>query len=195
MESCPTIDLKAMLEKCTGLNRVRLTGLDWECEDTALLDRLYTMTGLDENGYNTEHSVLEGKVHVPIMREKKLAEFNAQWPDLKISYNTLVEQFTWTFVNDDDEHTVLDVQYIDKGGKAVDPVTRAEKPIPKPTKKSTVSTDFTYAGWDTEFVTVFTNQTVTAKYTESVRKYTVRYLNNGAEKQKTVAPLWQHGVV
>jgi hypothetical protein len=188
VESCPTIDLKAMLEKCTGLNRVRLTGLDWECEDTALLDRLYTMTGLDENGYNTEHSVLEGKVHVPIMREKKLAEFNAQWPDLKISYNTLVEQFTWTFVNDDDEHTVLDVQYIDKGGKAVDPVTRAEKPIPKPTKKSTVSTDFTYAGWDTEFVTVFTNQTVTAKYTESVRKYTVRYLNNGAEKQKTVAP-------
>lgn len=113
---------------------------------------------------------------------------DAQWPDLKISYNTLVEQFTWTFVNDDDEHTVLDVQYIDKGGKAVDPVTRAEKPIPKPTKKSTVSTDFTYAGWDTEFVTVFTNQTVTAKYTESVRKYTVRYLNNGAEKQKTVAP-------
>ena len=43
--------------------------------------------------------------------------------------DTLVEQFTWTFVNDDDEHTVLDVQYIDKGGKAVDPVTRAEKPM------------------------------------------------------------------
>ena len=186
VEKCPTIDLTDMLAKCTNLNRVRLTGVNLELDDTSLLDRLLKMTGLDENGYNTDHSVVEGSVHVPIMRERQLAEFTAQWPDLNITYNTLVQQFKWTFVNKDG--TVLDVQYIDKGGKAVDPVTREENPIPTPTAESTISTDFTFSGWDTEFTTVFGNQTVTAVYTESVRKYTVRYMNRGAVLQETVAP-------
>lgn len=186
VEKCPTIDLTDMLAKCTNLNRVRLTGIDWQLDDTSLLDRLLKMTGLDENGYNTDHSVVEGNVHVPIMRERQLAEFTAQWPDLNITYNTLVQQFKWTFVNKDG--TVLDIQYIDKGGKAVDPVTREENPIPTPTAESTISTDFTFSGWDTEFTTVFSNQTVTATYTESVRKYTVRYMNRGAVLQETVAP-------
>lgn len=186
VENCPTIDLTDMLAKCTNLNRVRLTGVDWQLDDTSLLDRLLKMTGLDENGYNTDHSVVEGSVHVPIMRERQLAEFTAQWPDLNITYNTLVQQFKWTFVNKDG--TVLDIQYIDKGGKAVDPVTRKENPIPTPTTESTISTDFTFSGWDTEFTTVFSNQTVTALYTESVRKYTVRYMNRGAVLQETVAP-------
>ncbi|MFR5505435.1 MAG: DUF6273 domain-containing protein [Lachnospiraceae bacterium] len=186
VEKCPTIDLIDMLAKCTNLNRVRLTGVDWQLDDTSLLDRLLKMTGLDENGYNTDHSVVEGSVHVPIMRERQLAEFTAQWPDLNITYNTLVQQFKWTFVNKDG--TVLDIQYIDKGGKAVDPVTRKENPIPTPTTESTISTDFTFSGWDTEFTTVFSNQTITALYTESVRKYTVRYMNRGAVLQETVAP-------
>ena len=184
VENCATIDLKDMLAKCTNLSRVRLTGLDWQMEDTALLEKLYTMTGTDENGYNTDHSVLMGKVHIPIVRQKELERYNAQWPDLTVSYNTLIEQYTWTFVNKNGE--VLDVQYIDKGGKAIDPVTRKDNPIPTPTLESTVSTDFTFSGWDTEFTAVFGNQTVTAQYTESVRKYTVRYLNRGTELQKTV---------
>lgn len=186
VEKCPTIDLIGMLTKCTSLSRVRLTGVDWQLDDTSLLDRLLKMTGLDENGYNTDHSVIEGSVHVPIMRERQLAEFTAQWPDLNITYNTLVQQFKWTFVNKDG--TVLDEQYIDKGDKAVDPVTRKENPIPTPTAESTISTDFTFSGWDTEFTTVFSNQTVTAIYTESVRKYTVRYMNRGAVLKETVAP-------
>lgn len=186
IENCTTIDVQAMLAKCTNLSRGRLTGLDWQMEDTALLEKLYTMTGTDENGYNTDHSVLAGKVHIPVVRQKELERYNAQWPDLKVSYNTLVEQYAWTFINKDG--TVLDVQYIDKGGKAVDPITRKDNPIPTPTTESTVSTDFTFSGWDTEFTTVFGSQTVTALYTESVRKYTVRYLNRGAVLKSVTAP-------
>lgn len=186
VENCATIDLKDMLAKCTNLSRVRLIGLDWQITDTKLLEKLYAMAGTDENGYNTDHSVLAGKVHLPTIRQKELERYNAQWPDLKVSYNTLIEQFAWTFVNKDG--TILDVQYIDKGGKVVDPITRAENPIPTPTAESTVSTDFTFKGWDTEFTTVFGNQTVTALYTESVRKYTVRYLNRGAVLKSVTAP-------
>lgn len=40
VEKCPTIDLTDMLAKCTNLNRVRLTGINWQLDDTSLLDRL-----------------------------------------------------------------------------------------------------------------------------------------------------------
>ena len=100
------------------------------------------MSGIDVNGYNSTQSVLTGKVFIPMVKEKKLAEYKEAWPDLEISYNTLVQQFTVTFVNDDG--SVLDVQYIDKGEKPVDPVTRQQNPIPIPTKESTISTSFTY---------------------------------------------------
>ena len=106
IENCTTIDTKDLLNKCTALNRVRLVGLDWQLDDVSLLERLYGMTGTDENGYNTDHSVLMGKVHIPIVRQKELERYNAQWPDLTVSYNTLIEQYTWTFVNKNGE--VLD---------------------------------------------------------------------------------------
>lgn len=186
VENCATIDLKGMLAKCVKLNRVRLAGIDWSLNDTSLLEKLYAMTGIDENGYNTEHSVLIGRVHIPTIRQKELERYNEQWSDLNVSYNTMIEQYCWTFVNKNGE--VLDVQYIDKGGKAVDPITRKENPIPTPTMKSTVSTNFTYTGWDTEFTTVFGNQTVTALYSESVREYTVRYLNRGIVLKTKTAP-------
>ena len=186
IEDCDTIDSKAMLEKCTALNRVRLTGIKWELEDTTLLNRLLAMTGLDENGYNTDHSVVEGKVHVPIVRQKELELFSEQWPDLTVTYNTMIVQFAVTFVNKDG--AVLDVQYVDKGARPVDPITRPDNPIAIPTYPSTISTVFTYSGWDTEMAAVFDNMTITALYTESVREYTVRYLNRGAVLQSTQAP-------
>ena len=175
-----------MLPKCTSLNRVRVTGIHWELSDTTLLDKLYGMTGLDENGYNSDHSVIEGIVHLPLIREKQLENFKAQWPDLTIEYNTLIEQYTWTFVNKDG--SVLDIQYVDKGAKAVDPTTRIDNPISIPTYESTISTDFTFKGWDTELAPAFSNETVTAVYTESVRKYHVRYMNHGNILQDTEAP-------
>jgi hypothetical protein len=186
VEKCATIDLKDILGKCTNLNRVRITGIDWELADTSLLNRLYAMSGLDENGYNTDNSVVEGKVHVPIIREREKLLYTERWPDLEITYNTMINQYAWKFVNKDG--TVLDIQYIDKGERAVDPVTRAENPIPTPTFPSTISTVFTFSGWDTEFIPVFGNQTVTAVYDESVREYTVRYMNRGAIVQQSTAP-------
>lgn len=181
IENCSTIDVINIFELAPNINRVRITGIDWTLTDCDLLDRIYDMSGIDKNGYNITQSVLAGHVHVPIMRQQQLADYNAAWSDLEITYDTLIEQFTVTFKNDDG--TVLDVQYIDKGEMPVDPVTRKENPIPTPTKESTVSTDFTYKGWDSSFTTVFTNQTFTATYSESIREYTVRYLNKGTVLQ------------
>lgn len=185
VENCNTIDCVDLLEKASKTNRVRLIGVDWELESTDLLTRLYNMRGIDKNGYNTDQSIVTGKVHVPVMREKLLAQYNEVWPDLELTYNTLVQQFTVTFKNDNGD--ILDVQYVDKGSKAVDPITRADNPIATPTKESTVSTDYTFAGWDTAFVEAFSNQVITATYTGALREYTVKYASKGTVLQETQA--------
>lgn len=177
VENCNTIDCADILRKSPKVNRARIIGINWELESVDLLEKLYKMGGIDKNGYNVDQSVVTGRVHVPVMKEKILAKYREAWSDLEITYNTLVTQYTVTFMNDNGE--TLDVQYVDKGEKPVDPVTRKDNPIATPTKESTVSTDFTFSGWDAEFVSVFSNQTYTATYTESLRKYTVRYMSHG----------------
>lgn len=186
VENCDTVDLLAMFNAAPNLNRVRFIGIDWRLENTDIVDKLYSMAGIDDNGYNIARSVLIGTIYVPVMRERQLTIYNATWPDLEFTYDTYVQQFAVTFVNDDG--TILDVQYVDKGTAAVDPITRADNPIATPTKKSSVSTDYTFAGWDSEIVAAFANQTITATYSESVRNYTVKYISKGAVLQETVAP-------
>lgn len=176
VENCNTIDCLDMLNKALKVSRVRIMGVTWDLSDTSILSRLYKMGGIDKNGYNTDRSVLTGKVHVPVMRQKELERYNEAWPDLVITYNTLVEQFAVTFKNDNGD--ILDVQYIDKGSKPVDPITREENPISTPTKESSVEFDFTFNGWDSNLVAVFQDLVYTATYTSSIRRYTIRYMNN-----------------
>lgn len=189
VENCSTVDLLNILNSASNVNRIRITGIDWSLEDTTLLDRLYTMKGIDRDGYNADQSVLAGKVHVPTIEQQKYNDFKTAWSDLEITYNTMVLQHPVTFVNYDG--TVLEVQYVNEGEYAVDPVTREENPIATPTKESTVSTEYTFAGWDNTLTSqIFASLTVTAKYNESTRKYTIKYVSKGLTgnivKQETV---------
>lgn len=183
IENCDTIDIVNIFNLAPNINRVRITGINWNLENADLLAKIYKMSGIDKNGYNVSQSVLAGYVHVPVMREQLLADYHAAWPDLEITYDILINQFAVTFVNDDG--TILDIQYVDKGEKPVDPLTRADNPISTPLKESTVSTDFTFAGWDTVFTNVFANQVITAIYSESLRKYTIKYVSKGTALQET----------
>lgn len=168
-----------------SLKSVRVTDINWNLENTDLLKKLAKLIGEDENGSTTDHSVLTGQIHVPVIRAQELKEFigteeeRGIWPDLEITYDSMIEQFTLTFINDDEEHTVLEVQYVDKGADGTDPVTRKENPIATPTKASTQKEDFTYKGWDGSLEKVFSNRIITAVYTSTVRKYTIKYCSKG----------------
>lgn len=178
IENCNTIDLLDILDRANNINRIRITGVDWSLEDTSILERLYAMKGIDKNGYNADQSVLAGKVHVPTIEQQKYNEYNAAWSDLEITYNTLILQHPVTFVNYDG--TVLEIQYVDEGKFAIDPITREENPIEIPTKESTVSTEYTYAGWDNPLTSqIFGALTVTATFSEHIRSYTIRYVTKG----------------
>ena len=183
VENCSTIDVINIFELAPNINRVRITGVDWVLTDDALLDRIYKMAGIDLNGYNSAQSVLAGKVHLPLIKQQKMYDYQKAWPDLEITADTIVEQFIVTFKNDDG--SVLDVQYVDKGADAVDPLTRIEDPIPTPTKESTVSHDFTFDKWDSSLVSVFSDRTITATYTSSLRSYTIKYVAKGTVMQES----------
>lgn len=184
IENCDTIDCVGILKQATKLNRVRIIGVDWNLDSCDILNRLYKMTGIDKNGYNLDQSVLTGSVHVPVVKQNDLKNYNKAWTDLNITYNTLVQQFRVTFVNDNG--TVLDTQYVDKGTKPVDPITRSVNPIATPTKESDRQYDYTFAGWDSEFIAAFSDTTIKATYESSIRKYTVRYMNNTQVLQESI---------
>lgn len=187
IESCSSIDELELVNNSPNLNRIRLTGIDWTLTDLSLLDRLAELTGKDENNYDISTSVLSGKVFAPVMKEQSLNRYKALWSDLEITYNTLVETFKVTFVNDDENETVLDVQYVDKGGSAVDPITREINPIAIPAKENSISSKFTFSKWDTNFNNVFADRIIKAVYTESPRTYTVRYYSKGTLLQESQA--------
>lgn len=189
------LDIIELIGNANNLYQIRLIDIDWTLEDTSILERLYNLAGVTNTGGNADKSILAGYVHVPVIREQQYREYKEAWPDLEIAYNTWIDQYTVTFLNADG--TILDVQYVDKGKRPVDPTTRENNPIVTPTLESTVSTNYTFAGWDDKFIDVFENLTYTATYTETTREYTIKYVANGVVLQESVAPygtsVWYSG--
>lgn len=177
------IDSLSIIKKAiNSLRTVTVTGINWNLENTDILKVLAKLSGKDENEFNTEHSILTGTIHVPVIRNKELLEYVGDksqkgiWTGLEITYDSLITQFKITCVNADEAHTVLDIQYVDIGADGEDPLTRAVNPIKTPTIPSTVENDFTFKHWDAAFTKVFADRTITAVYEPSVRSYTVQYI-------------------
>lgn len=172
-ENCNAIDLVPILESAPNVNRVRLINVDWNLADSELIERIYVMKGIDKDGWLIDTSVLTGRVHVPQIREQRLNDYRTMWPDLHITYSSTIPQYPVMFVNEDG--TLLEVQYVDKGGNAIDISKRANNPI-IPKKESTEEYDFVFKGWDTSLEGIFSSRTLTAVFEPVTRLYTVRYL-------------------
>lgn len=172
VDTCPVIETKSLIEQADNLVRVRLIGIDWIEENTeisAILARLYTLRGRDENDADVPHSVLTGSAWLTNARERLLEQYKEMWSNLTITYGTLVQQYELKF--EDWDHTLLFVEYIDRGGDGTDPV--ATGLIPEPSRASTESKVFSYIGWNDNLSTVISNRTVTAQYEEMLRQYSV----------------------
>lgn len=176
IENTPFIDSMAYANS-PNLTNVRLIGIDWNAINTDILDKLIETAGIDNSGYNTDVSVLTGNFYSPVIKQQALRNYNDAWNDLVITYDTLVQQFAATFKNDDG--SIIEVQYVDKGGNAVDPTTRETNPI-IPTKESTIKEDFEFLSWDSPLTEIFSDRVITATYSSSIREYTIKYNAKGA---------------
>lgn len=180
VEDCPAIDTLALCKAATGLIRGRLTNVVWEDYNADVLVKLANLQssgGLDAFGNTIDGFVLTGKAFCASISASELALVKAAFPDLDLSYGSLVPTFAVAFKNWDG--TVLSVQHIKQGGSARDPV--AAGLIATPTKESTVEAHYSFIGWDTPYNGIVADTVVTAVYAETMRTYTVRYWQDSFE--------------
>lgn len=176
-----------IVESSSNLSRVRLTGLDWSLAATTLLNTLLGMSGIGDDGYGTQQSVLTGEVYVSgSIRNSELDNYELAWNDLEVTYNSanLITQYLATYVNPDG--TVLYQTYVDQGATPPDPVTLGY--ISMPTQTATAQYTFAYNGWDDITSAMLSARTITAQYTQTIRTYTVTwYAREGLSLGSTMA--------
>ena len=162
------------------LQVLRLVGINWTVTNTDLLNKIVKMNS----------SMLTGSVHIAgQVRQRELDSYAAAWNDLSVTYDGIITQYKLTFMNADgtpikDKKGNPYVQYVDQGGKAIDPVASGEIDIP--TVPSTEQYNYTFSGWEGIDENVLNDRTVTAKYTTSIRTYKVRWLKQSGVVLKTL---------
>lgn len=182
MENCNSLLMNSILdylEDAEGLQYLRILNVNWTLEDTTLLNRLLNVGSIDASGLTgNAPCTLTGSIYVPELRTSEKTNYDAAWPDLTITYATLIPQYTVTFLDDDntpiyDIHGNAYVQYVDAGEDTYDPITAGE--VNTPTKASTAQYSYTFDDWDNLPIGVVNNKTVHATYTATTRTYTVTF--------------------
>lgn len=162
------------------LQILRLVGINWTVTNTDLLNKIVKMNS----------SMLSGSVHIAgHARQRELDSYANAWSDLSVTYDGIITQYKLTFMNSDgtpikDKKGNAYVQYVDQGGKAIDPVASGEIDIP--TVPSTAQYNYTFSGWEGIDENVLNDRTITAKYTTSIRTYKVRWLKQSGVVLKTL---------
>ena len=156
--------------------------------------RQYTVTFVSEDGveissqkydYGTEAANVTTPTPPQKVVDGKTYEFAGWAPTIvnvtadatyKPTYNEPgVQQYTVTFVNDDD--TEISSQKYDEGTEASAITLPAN-----PAKDPTVDKTYEFAGWEPEIAAVTADATYKATYDEKVRQYTVTFVGeDGAE--------------
>ena len=178
-DALPELLLDAFESGSAATRSARLVGVDWELEDTDLLNYLLTARAIDAAGnMGSAPCVLSGHVTVPVVRTTELARYEAAWPGVVDSIAPPIVQYAVTFLNWDGS-PVLDpggqpyVQYVDAAGSAYDPILAGE--VSAPARAADAHYTYAFDGWDNLPTGVLSPCTVTATYTSTARTYTVEW--------------------
>lgn len=91
---CPTLDWQSLLDKCTNVKRIRVTGIDMD-GDGSLLDKYITAGGVDADGNYTDTCAFVGSYRLTrFVDDATYAAYVAHFPELNI---TLPEYTTIKF--------------------------------------------------------------------------------------------------
>jgi hypothetical protein len=99
------VDPLAILNQMPANSRVRILGISYEAETgsdiLALLNKLDSMRGLDENGNNTDYAQVSGSVHTAEVSPGQKTAIEAakdKYPSLTITYDAVGKYMTTMFV-------------------------------------------------------------------------------------------------
>jgi hypothetical protein len=186
IEDCPLADTMDLCRKAKGLQRGRITGVNWQSADADLLLRLAELAGYDEEGRTVEGFVLTGSAHVPAISAEELDQLHSAFPNLELTYGAVVPGHTVTFL--DGDNRVVYSCIVREGSPCPDPV--AEGRIPTPTMASTTEHSFRYVGWDQLPETITGDTTVTALFAPFVRWYRVRWFDGSRLLQEDMVEVY-----
>ena len=156
-----------------ALSRIRCIGFDAECPDT-VIDMLLgladgTYFGLDASGVATSSlPILDGKIHVPSIREDKLDELGELFPELIVTYNTLtlLPSVTLSFVSSQNKPLLITKLECSSYFQKIDNTTLKVKGL-----EGTRFT-FTFSAQNHEDVT----DEVTITQQEETKEYSITYI-------------------
>lgn len=64
------------------VTKVRIIGIDWTLTDLDILDDIYNLIGVDENGNNTTHGILGGTIRIDHAKESVINEYKKMFVGL-----------------------------------------------------------------------------------------------------------------
>lgn len=183
------VDSQAILEAIQTNSRVRLIGINWQCDSIedalALCTILDGMRGLDENGNNMDTAQVSGTIHVPTLTGAQMADIQSRYPSITVTYDHIT---SYCYFYNYDGSTLL---YTATCTDASDAVYGGSTP----TRTSTAQYSYSFAGWGlmpegsvnpNALKNVSADRKVYAIMTATVRKYSV-YFYNGSALLQTVS--------
>lgn len=188
------VDERTILNAIPATSRVRLIGIEWECEDAeeieSILDVLDTMRGLDENGNNMDKAQVSGRIHTAALTSSELGSFQERYPYITFDADYLETKLTlktW-----DGSSTVAEITCYNGVPQTAIPSA--------PARTSTAQYSYTAVGWNvyqdaqtndaTCVQNVMSNRTVYAAYSRTVRKYTVYFVRASEDGGGTLQTLY-----
>lgn len=180
VEECLGIDTQTLIEQATAIASGRLTGVDWSLANADAVMRLVGKSGIAADGSAVSSFVLTGAAYINVITEDELSAINTSFPDLAVTYGSIVEAHTVLFV---DDSGTIESQTVRHGEAASDPVKSGRAPVP--TKEPTIGNTYSFSGWDKDFSCVTSDLVVTAQFSTQVRRYTVEFWNDEELLQKT----------
>jgi hypothetical protein len=128
IENCPTLNTDALLNACKNadgrytVERVRLTGINWNLPDPSFIRSLYPtfdeegnfiggIRGIDENNYDMDEAYLVGTCYIEELDGADYAEIKQHYPFLDITFGKMTSNVTFEYTDASGEaHTeVLEI--------------------------------------------------------------------------------------
>ena len=187
VEDCPGIDTLAICKGAAGLERGRLTNVDWTDSDATAILHLAKLPGYDGQGKPTERFVLTGKAHVATITQEQIDEVRTAFPELELRYSAVVSSAAVTFRNWDG--TILKLKdgseavfRVAVGSSLANPITAGLMDLP--IRQSDVEHHYIYQSWDKALTEITGDLEVMAQYTVRDRYYRVTYWADTAQSQR-----------
>lgn len=191
LENVGAVEPFSILMGMPANSRVRLIGITGEFANyndfSAVLDKLDTMRGLDENGNNTDKAQVSGTVHVGKMSVTGLERIRASYPNITVTYDEFAA--TLFFYNEDGTELLYSV-LVEGGGNGMY-VGAA------PTKEDTEQYVYEWVGWsktiggninDGALANVTEDRNVYAVFVKTLRRFNVSFYNGTTLLQTVSVP-------